>query len=639
MLNAVRIWIMLSALLVSAGWVLSALHELYPAGYLTIFGAAAMAAAWRWHKDLPSPQDFRRVGNKFLHRFRRSAPLLFLILALLSFLGGLLYLSNNGDSNQYRIPRLLHWLAQGQWHWIHTLDIRMNIVCCNFEWLSAPLILFSGTTRWMFLTNTVCYLMLPGLVFSVFTRLKVSPRTAWWWMWLLPSGWCFVLQAESDINDSFAAVYALAMVDLALRGCERKKAGDLWLSMMAAALVTGVKQTNIPLALLWFIAAWPGVRILLARPIATALVAFVALLCSAAPITAMNIKHAGSWQGMPPGTKSVWNGGSVPWRLIGNLFSIPEQNLVPPFFPPAGAWNRAMEHFVQTPMGHHFAGFENFGYLRSGVSEEVAGVGLGICFLTGVSLVWARRFHPAVLDGTKKPSVHVLRWLRLAPWILLLPFMAEISAFATGRLLAPYYPLLFPLLLTGPGNARLVRQRRWQWLCLLVMMVAAGMLVVSRSRPLFPVQTICKKLETKYPEAKAIREIDLAYEAPQEIIKAQNHFRNDISSGRQMIGYVTVAGELEPALWQPFGERRVERILPDDTPDDLRKRGFHYLLVDDNALESDGMTINQWMQHFNGELADQFSYRWDRHSPPTHLYLVVLRSSITSSGHFRRDVD
>ena len=627
MLNVLRIWISLSTLLVSSGWILSVLHELNPAGYLAIFAAGAMAAMWRWHKELPFPQDFRRAWNKFTHRFRRPTPLLFLALALLSFIGGLLYLSINGDSNAYRIPRLLHWLAQKQWHWIYTLDPRMNIVGCNFEWLSAPLILLTGTTRWMFLINIVCYLMLPGLIFSVFTRLKVSPRAAWWWMWLLPSGWCFILQAGSDVNDSFAAVYALAMVDLALRGSERKKAGDLWLSMMAAGLLTGVKQSNIPLALLWFVAAWPGIRILLARPIATAFLAFVALLCSAAPITAMNIKYTGSWQGMPSGTTTtVWHGGSMPWRVIGNLFSIPLQNLVPPFFPPAGAWNRAMQHFVQTPLGSHFAAFEKFGQLSSGVSEPQAGIGLGICLLIGVSLVWARRFSPATPDGAKKTSVHVFRLLRLTPWILLLLFMAEICSFEGGRLLAAYYPLLFPLLLTGPGNARLVRQRLWQSLCLLVMLLAAGMLVVSRNRPLFPAQTILSELDMRHPGSRIIREIEVSYEAPGEIIKAQNYFKNRIPSGKQVIGYATFNGELEPGLWYPLGERQVERVLPDETADELRERGIHYVLVEDIALESSGTTIEQWMQRFNGELADQLAFIQDRHRPPTHLYLVVLRS-------------
>ena len=629
-LNVLRIWILLSALLVSSGWILSALHELNRGGYLIVFVAAATAAVWRWHKQLPSLQDFRRVWHKFARRFRRLAPQLFLVLALLCLTGGLLYVSNSGDSNSYRIPRVLHWLGREQWHWINTLDARMNFVGCDFEWLSAPLILFTGSPRWTFLINIVSFLMLPGLIFSVFTRLKVSPRTAWWWMWLLPSGWCFIFQAGSDLDDSFAAVYALAMVDFALRGCERKKAGDLWLSVMAAALVTGAKQTNIPLALLWFVAAWPGIRILLARPIATAFVAIAALLCSAVPITVLNIEHTGSWQGLPQGTASVWTQGSMPWRVVGNAFSIPLQNLVPPFFPPAEAWNRAMQHFVQTPFGSHFA-FERFGELSSGVSEAEAGVGLGICVMTAVSLICARRFSRAALDGPNALSIQIL-WLRLSPWILLLVFMAGTCLFAGARIVAPYYPLLFPLLLSEPGNARLVYQRLWQWLCFLVMLLAAGMLVISRNRPLFPAQTVLKGLESKYPGAKAIRGIELAYESPGEVIKAQNHFRNDIPSGEQIIGYATFNGEVEPGLWQqPFGERQVERILPDDTPDELRKRNIHYMLVDENlTVVLRGMTIEQWMQRFDGELVDRFAYRTNRHGLPTRLYLVKLRSSTTA---------
>jgi hypothetical protein len=205
--------------------------------------------------------------------------------------------------------------------------------------------------------------------------------------------------------------------------------------------------------------------------------------------------------------------------------------------------------------------------------------------------------------------------------------MAEICSFEGGRLLAAYYPLLLPLLLTGPGNTRLVRQRLWQGLAMLVMLIAAGMLVVSRNRPLFPAQTISKELVEKYPGAKLFRGIEAAYTVPQEGMMAQNYFRNDIPSGKQIIGYATTNGALEPGLWWPWGERRVERVLPDDTPEELRERGIHYVLVEDMALESSGITIEQWMKRYNGELADQTAFLQDRHRPPTHLYLVVLRSS------------
>ena len=47
----------------------------------------------------------------------------------------------------YRTPRVLHWLAAGHWYWIHTEFERLNTRTAGFEWVTAPLLLFSGTDR------------------------------------------------------------------------------------------------------------------------------------------------------------------------------------------------------------------------------------------------------------------------------------------------------------------------------------------------------------------------------------------------------------------------------------------------------------------------------------------------------------
>ena len=64
-----------------------------------------------------------------------------LIFAVLVFLGGVLYAPTNHTGLSYRTPRVLHWLSEGHWHWIHTPSYRMNDRACGFEWLSAPLLL------------------------------------------------------------------------------------------------------------------------------------------------------------------------------------------------------------------------------------------------------------------------------------------------------------------------------------------------------------------------------------------------------------------------------------------------------------------------------------------------------------------
>src|SRR5262249_8624306 len=156
------------------------------------------------------------------------------------------YAQINLDTLGYRLPRVLHWLTEERWHWIRTCDERMNVAGCGFEWLSAPLLLFTRSDRLDFLINWVSYLLLPGLIFSVFTRLGVRGRVAWWWMWILSSGWCYALQAGSLQNDAFVVVYALAAVDFALRARQSQRVSDAWFSMLAAGLLTGVKQIAIP---------------------------------------------------------------------------------------------------------------------------------------------------------------------------------------------------------------------------------------------------------------------------------------------------------------------------------------------------------------------------------------------------------
>ena len=59
MLNAVRAWILLSALLVSSGWILSAGHALNRAGYLAAFALAGIAlVVWRQKNKSPAPIFF-----------------------------------------------------------------------------------------------------------------------------------------------------------------------------------------------------------------------------------------------------------------------------------------------------------------------------------------------------------------------------------------------------------------------------------------------------------------------------------------------------------------------------------------------------------------------------------------------------
>ncbi|HTV76211.1 MAG TPA: hypothetical protein VMD57_04360, partial [Candidatus Baltobacteraceae bacterium] len=467
-------------------------------------------------------------------------PIFFLLLVLLAFLSAALLPDLNYDTDAYRLPRVLHWLWFGQWHWIHTFDARMNIAACGYEWLTAPLILFTHTDRFLFLINWISYLMLPGLIFSVFTRLQVRPRVAWWWMWFLAAGWCFALQAGSVDNDSLAAVYILAAVDLALRAREKESVTDLWLSLLAAALATGVKQTNLPLALLWLIAAWPGLRLFLSRPFASLIVAAFALLVSVVPISILNYTHCGTWLPLDvPGLPSAGRFHLNPfWGVIGNMFCIPVQNLLPPFhelLPPyfrfsVSLWNEQMRHFLFTPFGSHFSSFENFGYLSAvyyrGICEGNAGIGLGVCILIPATLLEMRRQRKT--GSTTGEIFHHDRiqfLLRTVPWALLLLFMAKVGTFSNARQLAPYYILLFPLFLVMPRHSKVVRQRRWQRLGLEIMAFTAIVVAAAGNRPLLPLPAVWNVLHAKFPKNELFSDQYARYaESDYEAAKARKIF-------------------------------------------------------------------------------------------------------------------
>src|SRR5690349_6515055 len=109
-LPAVKIWIWISVFASLAGWVLSAFGFLNRMGY-AVLGVVCLVVLiemrargafgsrttpWRW--------------RKFRHRFWRPFPLMFAALAVLAFVGGVIYPPTNHTGLSYRIPRVLNWL-------------------------------------------------------------------------------------------------------------------------------------------------------------------------------------------------------------------------------------------------------------------------------------------------------------------------------------------------------------------------------------------------------------------------------------------------------------------------------------------------------------------------------------------------
>jgi hypothetical protein len=638
-LPLVRIWILISVLATSAGWVLSALGALNYAGYLIFFAVAAAIYVFGKKRLGWSAGEVEFNWRKLRRRFSRPWPLCFAGLTALIFLGAVLYPPSNHTALSYRTPRVLHWLAVGHWHWIHTANYRMNNRACGIEWLSAPLFLFTRTDRLIVLLNFVPFLLLPGLVFSVCRRLRVKGRVAWNWMWLLPTGYVFLLQGGSAGNDAFPTVYALAAVDFGCRAWSSRRLSDLWMSGLAAALLVGAKASNLPLLLPWALLVIPLVPLVRKRPVMTAIVGLVAALISFLPTAILNIVYCHDWSGLDL-ERAGMNMKNPLVGIWGNAFLFLLSNFAPPFFPAAGWWNQnglsILPHAIVAPMVANFEqGFHILGELPT---EDATGIGFGISWLVVASLVGALvygRKSRRVAGGETVKTVNsssgcpntplkrgvneiwhqnsssscssvipvlTRRCVLIAPWVALLAYCMKSGMVTGARLIAPYYPLLLPLVLTMPGTVGVVKSAWWRALVWANFLLAVPVVVLTPGRPLWPAQTILSRLHAAHQTSHAIARALDVYKIYSIRSDPLASVRALVPESVKTIGFMGAEDDIDISLWRPFGSRRVEHVLLSDLPEEIQRRKIEYIVVGGFNLKLRGTTLEDWLGRVRADL-------------------------------------
>lgn len=610
----VQFWLWISALATLAGWTLSAVGELNRVGYIVAFALFAGFIVLQRHSFGFSNEKLLLAMRKARRRFCRALPFCFFALAVLIFAGGVMYLPDNYTGITYRDGRILQWLSHQHWLWIHTADYRMNDRACGMEWLSAPILLFTKSTRGLFLLNFLPFLLLPGLVFSIFIQLGVCGRVAWHWMWLLPTGYTFLLQAGGNANDTFPTVYALAAVYYALRASSSRAGdnvtspaviGDLWRSILAAALLTGAKASNLPLLLPWAIAAMPSIFLLRKRIAGTTAVVILAAAVSFLPTAILNLHYLHDWSGasIEPAGMTVKDPFVGVW---GNTFLLLLDNFAPPLFPFAGWWNAhafaIVPHFVTTPMLHNF--YSGFLWLGELPTEDWAGLGFGLSVLLAVSVIASFCKTQSSFGAASMPSRadFTRKLVLLAPWVALLAYCAKAGMIAPDRLIAPYYPLLLPLLLTGRRQSEIVRQRWWRMAAGAVIFLALIVLVISPDRPLWPAQTLLGRLAARYPENHLVSRAQEVYAIYVKRSDPLANVRALLPQDVKVVGFIAGEDDCDISFWIPFGSRRVEHFLLKDPPDQLRKKGVKYVVVNGATVLPGGVTVADWMKKTGAEV-------------------------------------
>jgi hypothetical protein len=435
-------------------------------------------------------------------------------------------------------------------------------------------------------------------------------------MWLVPTSYCFLLQAASLGNDLFGAVFVLAAMDFALRTKTSCLARDFFTSVLAAALMTSAKPSNLPVMLPWALAMLPSVPLLWRWPVRTMIVGLIALMASYLPSAVLNWHFCGDWTGLKVETGPV---APAPFFLTGvNAFLLGIQNFTPPVFPLNSGWHEFFVHHLPAGLALRLDQMMEVGLRTFDLDllqiEEHAGLGFGVCVLLVVSLVAGRfiRLKPAVWQ----PSA----WLQLVRWspvISLLVLMTQSRYAAFSREITPYYALLLPVLLALPGQTWVVRQKWWCRTASLVFVFAAGLLVVSPARPLFPVSVL---LDSPSVPART----RLVYFVYHERSDAFAPVHPLLPADLKVLGLLTY-DDPETSLWRPFGGIQIEHICPADTLVDLQRRNIRYVLLNETLLQAwFKVGLDDWSQRMHAAVVGKAALTLRAAAGPQDWYVLKL---------------
>ena len=595
-LHLAAMWGLVSSWSVAVGWILSLFRSLDLVGYticlLLTFGTVFVfllrpsvnQPVLRWRVRVPP------------RRFRRPLPAIFAIIFILALIGGSIYPPNNYDYLTYRFSRILHWWSQHGWHWIASNNDRLNISGPGMEWLMMPIFTFTHSDRFFFLINIISFAFLPGLTFSVLRGLGILPRTAWQWMWLFPGAYCYVTQAGSAGNDAFAVVYLLAGLAFSFRAQETKRIQWWWLSILAAALLTGAKASNLPLLLPLAVSWWPLRTLAVRCAIRSMSVISLAAGISFLPMAALNQVHAGQWAGDVNHSTGlqIWNPVAA---ILGNTLQLGVNTLLPPIFPPAATWNSTV---VPSIMGKWPVAWVKSQFPRLSLesrelaAEESAGLGGGIALLWMILLLVYAISNRGVgmpRPGQRRQRISLALAILAAGLIAFGVFLAKMGSEAGPRLLTPYYPiLLFAILLfVGPKHA--LRQRWWRLTTYAVSLIPIIILIIQPARPLFPVGLVVRSL----PRAGAIGSLSsriiTVYQTYQTRADVLAPVRDLLPASVREIGFIGTEDDPEPSLWKPFGQRVVHDIV---NPFDLSSLPEFVSVSESWLSEQTGQSIEDW---------------------------------------------
>ena len=212
--------------------------------------------------------------------------------------------------------------------------------------------------------------------------------------------------------------------------------------------------------------------------------------------------------------------------------------------------------------------------------------------------------------------------MRWSPVLALLALMTQYNLSVICRIIAPYYLLLLPVALAGGGHEPLVKKNWWRTAAFAVFLIAAGLLVISPARPLFPVRTILDNFQK--PESRLWARINEVYSVYGSRSDAFAPARALLPPGLKVLGMITY-DDPETSLWWPIGSRRIEHVCPTDTAADLKARGIEYILLREQSIgQWFHCPLDAWLKQVNAQVVWKMPLNLRASSGPLDWYLVKL---------------
>lgn len=590
------LWLLLCAWLGLTGWILSALRFLNIAGYSLSFAlAATLLVAFR-KSCLPRLPGLRPAALR--RRFRRLPACLYLLSFCMALAGGLIYAPSNYDALCYRVPRVLQWIAEGSWHWIHTSHVAVNTRTTATEWISLPILLLTSSDRLLFLPNIISFAFLPGLVFAILSRLGISRRVSAQWMWIFPSGYCFALQAGSIGNDLIGTTLFLGGILHALKARNSMQWQDFALACIGMALATGSKASNLPLGLVWMLALFPAISLLKRFPIRCLALAPILTLISFLPTAWHNHKITGDWTGLThEGT--LLRGGDPLLYVSWNIPYLLVQNLTPPLFPFNRAWNNAVIEMtpsdLRTRLESKFEPSAAGWMAHETMMEENGPLGLGIVGLLVIGAVLGPFAQHRAGIPSQVPTKNALLWLIFSGAVVsLLPILMKSGLAGSGRYLAPHYLLLILPFLITPGLAAFMRTKLWKAGVIVCFLGLFAAMTLSAARPLWPALTVLDSIGANQSDNRLLRRAWEVYSVYRQRPEAFAPIRDQLPPEAARVGFLS-ANTPEASLWKPYGNRQILHIKTTDTPQSIRDRGIRYVVAGDRTMrEASFPELEEW---------------------------------------------